>query len=43
MPWAKAASTPSAKETAGKAMLQLAERFLEGDPAGLPVVQSCCG
>jgi AhpD family alkylhydroperoxidase len=31
------------KETPAKAMLQLAERFLEGDPAGLPTVQSCCG
>ncbi len=33
----------SVKETPAKAMLQLAERFLEGDPAGLPTVQSCCG
>jgi len=33
----------SVKETPAKAMLQLAERFLEGDPSGLPVVQSCCG
>ncbi|MBI5084177.1 MAG: arsenite efflux transporter metallochaperone ArsD [Acidobacteria bacterium] len=31
------------KETPAKAMLQLAHRFLEGDHAGLPVVQSCCG
>jgi len=31
------------KETPAKAMLQLAERFLEGDPSGLPVVQNCCG
>ena len=33
----------SVKETPAKAMLQLARRYLEGDPAGLPVVQSCCG
>lgn len=33
----------SVKETPAKAMLQLAHRYLEGDPAGLPVVQSCCG
>jgi len=33
----------SVKETPAKAMLQLAHRFLEGDPAALPVVQSCCG
>ena len=33
----------SVKETPAKAMLQLAQRYLEGDPAGLPVVQSCCG
>jgi AhpD family alkylhydroperoxidase len=33
----------SVKETPAKAMLQLAHRFLEGDTAGLPVVQSCCG
>ncbi len=33
----------SVKETPAKAMLELAERFLEGDPAGLPTVQSCCG
>lgn len=32
----------SVKETPAKAMLQLAHRFLEGDTAGLPVVQSCC-
>ncbi len=31
------------KETPAKAMLQLASRFLEGEQAGLPVVQSCCG
>ncbi|MGZ8245676.1 arsenite methyltransferase [Methylomagnum sp.] len=31
------------KETPARAMLQLAERFLEGDPTGLPVVKSCCG
>jgi AhpD family alkylhydroperoxidase len=31
------------KETPARAMLQLGERFLEGDPAGLPVVPSCCG
>jgi AhpD family alkylhydroperoxidase len=31
------------KETPAKAMLQLAHRYLDGDPAGLPVVQSCCG
>ena len=33
----------SVKEAPAKAMLQLAQRYLEGDPAGLPVVQSCCG
>lgn len=33
----------SVKEAPAKAMLQLAHRYLEGDPAGLPVVQSCCG
>ena len=33
----------SVKEAPSKAMLQLAHRYLEGDPAGLPVVQSCCG
>ena len=33
----------SVKEAPTKAMLQLAQRYLEGDPAGLPVVQSCCG
>jgi len=33
----------SVKETPAKAMLQLAQRYLEGDPAGLPTVQSCCG
>jgi AhpD family alkylhydroperoxidase len=31
------------KETPAKTMLQLASRLLEGDQAGLPVVQSCCG
>jgi AhpD family alkylhydroperoxidase len=32
------------KDTPARAMLQLAHRFLEEeDPAGLPVVQSCCG
>lgn len=33
----------SVKETPAKAMLQLAHRYLEGDPIGLPTVQSCCG
>jgi AhpD family alkylhydroperoxidase len=33
----------SVKETPARAMLQLAERFLEGEPAGLPLVKSCCG
>jgi AhpD family alkylhydroperoxidase len=33
----------SVKETPVKAMLQLAQRYLEGDPVGLPTVQSCCG
>ena len=33
----------SVKETPAKAMLQLAGRYLEGDSAGLPIVQSCCG
>jgi AhpD family alkylhydroperoxidase len=33
----------SVKESPSKGMLQLAHRYLEGDPAGLPVVQSCCG
>ena len=33
----------SVKEAPAKAMLQLAHRYLEEDPAGLPVVQSCCG
>ncbi len=33
----------SVKETPAKAMLHLADRFLKGDPAELPVVQSCCG
>jgi AhpD family alkylhydroperoxidase len=31
------------KEAPSAAMLQLAHRYLEGDPTGLPVVQSCCG
>jgi AhpD family alkylhydroperoxidase len=33
----------SVKETPAKAMLRLAHRYLEGDPVGLPTVQSCCG
>jgi len=33
----------SVKETPAKAMLQMAQRYLEGDPVGLPTVQSCCG
>lgn len=33
----------SVKETPAKAMLQLAQRYLEGDPVGLPTVRSCCG
>ena len=33
----------SVKEAPAKAMLQLAHRYLEEDPAGLPVVKSCCG
>ncbi|MGO9274088.1 MAG: arsenite efflux transporter metallochaperone ArsD [Terriglobia bacterium] len=33
----------SVKETPAKAMLQLAQRFLDGESAGLPVVQNCCG
>jgi AhpD family alkylhydroperoxidase len=33
----------SVKETPARAMLQLAQKYLEGEPAGLPVVQSCCG
>ena len=33
----------SVKETPAKAMLELAHRILEGDPAALPVVRSCCG
>jgi AhpD family alkylhydroperoxidase len=33
----------SVKETPAKAMLQLAHQYLEGDPAGLPIVKSCCG
>jgi AhpD family alkylhydroperoxidase len=33
----------SVKETPAKAMLQLAQRYLEGDLVGLPTVQSCCG
>ena len=31
------------KETPAKAMHQLAQRLLDRDSAGLPVVQSCCG
>jgi AhpD family alkylhydroperoxidase len=31
------------KDTPAQAMLQLAHRFLEGDPVELPVVKSCCG
>jgi AhpD family alkylhydroperoxidase len=31
------------KDTPAKAMLQLAHRYLEEDPAGLPAVKSCCG
>ena len=31
------------KDAPARAMLQLAHRYLEGDPTGLPVVQSCCG
>jgi AhpD family alkylhydroperoxidase len=33
----------SVKEAPAQAMLQLASRYCEGEPAGLPVVQSCCG
>ena len=33
----------SVKEAPAKAMLQLADRYLEGDPTGLPTVKSCCG
>jgi AhpD family alkylhydroperoxidase len=33
----------SVKETPAKAMLDLAHRYLEGEPAALPVVKSCCG
>lgn len=33
----------SVKNTPAKAMLQLAHRFLESDPDGLPVVQGCSG
>lgn len=33
----------SVKETRAMAMLQLAQRYLEGDLVGLPTVQSCCG
>ncbi len=33
----------SVKETPAKAMLELAHRYLEGDPTGLPTVKSCCG
>lgn len=32
----------SVKEIPAKAILQLAQRFLEGHPAALPVVQGCC-
>ena len=32
----------SVKETPAKAMLDLAHRYLEGEPAGLPVVKNCC-
>ena len=31
------------KQTPANAMLQLADRYLKGDSAALPVVQSCCG
>jgi AhpD family alkylhydroperoxidase len=31
------------KETPAEAMLQLAHRYLEGDPVDLPIIQSCCG
>jgi len=33
----------SVKEAPAKAMLQLAQRYLEGESAALPMVQSCCG
>jgi AhpD family alkylhydroperoxidase len=33
----------SVKEAPAMAMLQLAQRYLEGDPTGLPTVKSCCG
>jgi AhpD family alkylhydroperoxidase len=33
----------SIKEAPAKAILQLAQGYLEGAPAGLPVVQGCCG
>lgn len=31
------------KETPAKAVLDLAHRILEGDPAALPIVRGCCG
>ena len=31
------------KESPAKAVLQLAQKYLEGEVAGLPVVQGCCG
>lgn len=31
------------KDAPAKAMLQLAQKYLEGDQATLPVVKSCCG
>jgi AhpD family alkylhydroperoxidase len=31
------------KEAPAKTVLQLAQRYLEGDAAALPVVQGCCG
>lgn len=33
----------SVKETPAKAMLELAHRFLEGDPSAAPAVKNCCG
>jgi AhpD family alkylhydroperoxidase len=33
----------SVKEAPAKAMLQLAQRYLEGEPVGLPAVLNCCG
>jgi AhpD family alkylhydroperoxidase len=38
-----AKTAQSVKETPARAMLQLAHRYLEGDSADLPTVQSCCG